>query len=323
MTRTTARVLKWLGVGSVLMGGLAATAALRPDLYRRWLKPGHDELALNGRADLAKFATAKRADLRVSVSEEGKLRAIKSHPIFPQLRGSSRITFLAPEGSTVKKDDVVCAFDKKQFEDLLLTTQTELAAAQRACAIAEQAVKIQERAGESAVNLAKTKLREAKVSLKTYQEMEGPQKLNKTDTEMNDARGKLAEATKKAAETQRKMEDELFTDEDQRKQLEREYAAARDTAQTLKTTVESLQVQRKIFRAYEYPQNMENKVEAVKNAELEVAKAEVAAKSEYQQKMEEVIKQKDLIERHTRRIADLQRDITRCELRAPVDGIII
>ena len=323
MTRTTARVLRWIGVGCVLMGGLAATAALRPDLYRRWLKPGADELALNGRGDAAKFATAKRADLRVSVSEEGKLRAIKSHPIFPQLRGSSRITFLAPEGSTVKKDDVVCAFDKKQFEDLLLTSQTELAAAQRACAIAEQAVKIQERAGESAVNLAKTKLREAKVSLKTYQEMEGPQKLNKTDTEMNDARSKLAEATKKAAETQRKMEDELFTDEDQRKQLEREYAAARDTAQTLKTTVESLQVQRKIFRAYEYPQNMENKVEAVKNAELEVAKAEVAAKSEYQQKMEEVIKQKDLIERHSRRIADLQRDITRCELRAPVDGIII
>jgi RND family efflux transporter MFP subunit len=119
------------------------------------------------------------------------------------------------------------------------------------------------------------------------------------------------------------MEDELFSDEDGRKQLEREFESSRENARTLKNTVESLQVQRKIFRAYEYPQNMETKQQAVKNAELEVQKARVAAKSEYQQKVEEVTKQKDLIERHTRRINDLKQDISRCELRAPVDGIII
>lgn len=323
MNKTMVRLLKWGGVACVLVGGVAATATLKPDLYRRWVKgPDHAGGASSG-ADRGKFAAARRADLRVSVTEEGKLRAVKSHPIFPQLRGSSRITFLAQEGATVKKGDVVVAFDKKQFEDLLLTTQTELAAAQRAFAIAQLAVDIQERAGESAVKLAKTKLREAEVSLKTYEEMEGPQKLNKTDTDTNEARGKLAEAMKKVAEAQRQMQDELFTDEEQRKQLEREYNNARETAQTLKNTVESLAVQRKIFRAYEYPQNMENKVQARENAVLEVQKAEVAAKSELQQKKEEATKQKDLIDRHTRRIEDLKKDIERCELKAPVDGIII
>lgn len=321
MNKVTARLLKWGGVACVLVGGVAATATWKPDLYRRWVNgPDHEA---DGGGDRARFAAARRGDLRVSVTEEGKLRAVKSHPIFPQLRGSSRITFLAPEGATVKKGDVVVAFDKKQFEDLLLTTQTELAAAQRAHAIAVLAVDIQERAGASAVKLAETKLREAEVSLKTYQEMEGPQKLNKTDTDMNEARGKLAEAMKKVAEAQRQMQDELFTDEEQRKQLEREYNNARETARTLKNTVESLVVQRKIFRAYDYPQNMENKVQARENAILEVQKAKVAATSELQQKKEEATKQKDLIDRHTRRIEDLKRDIERCELKAPVDGIII
>jgi HlyD family secretion protein len=292
-------------------------------LYKRWLRHGDDEATLGAAGDRVRFATARRGDLRVSVTEEGKLRAVKSHAIFPQLRGSSRITFLAPEGATVKKGDVVCAFDKKAFEDQLLTTQTDLAAAQRAFAIAQLAVDIQVRAGASAVKLAETKLREAEVSLKTYEEMEGPQKLNKTEADMNEARGKLTEATKKQAEAQRQMEDQLFTDDDQRKQVEREFNAAKETARTLKNTVDSLAVQRKIFRAYEYPQNMENKVQAVENATLEVEKAKVAAKSELQQKQEEATKQKDLIERHTRRIDDLKKDIERCELRAPVDGIII
>jgi chromosome segregation ATPase len=137
--------------------------------------------------------------------------------------------------------------------------------------------------------------------------MEGPQKLNKTESDMNEARGKLTEAMKKVAEAQRQMEDQLFTDDDQRKQVEREFNAARETAKTLKNTVESLQVQRKIFRAYEYPQNMENKVQARENAILEVQKAKVAARSELQQKQEEATKQKDLIDRHTRRIDDLKQ----------------
>ena len=317
------RLLTWLGVGCVLVGGVAAAAAWKPELYRRWLSKDDDEGSSSSGAERIKFATVKKADLRVSVTEEGKLRAVKSHAIFPQLRGQARITFLAPEGATVKKGDLLVAFDKKAFEDLLLTTQTELAAAQRAHAIAQLAVDIQERAGASAVKLAETKLREAEVSLKTYEEMEGPQKLNKTETDMNEARGKLTEAQKKLAEAQRQMEDQLFTDEDQRKQIERELAAAKETARTLKNTVDSLAVQRKIFRAYEYPQNMENKVQARENAILEVQKAKVAATSELQQKKEEATKQKDLIDRHTRRINDLKQDLDRCELKAPIDGIII
>ena len=99
------------------------------------------------------------------------------------------------------------------------------------------------------------------------------------------------------------------------RQIERELGAAKETARTLRNTVDSLGVQRKIFRAYEYPQNMENKVLAVENATLEVQKATVAAKSELQQKQEEVTKQKDLIERHTRRINDLKQDCCCCEAR--------
>src|SRR5215210_5587437 len=131
MSKPVSRLLKWVGFACVLVAGIAATAKLKPDLYKRWLRRGQEDAAAGAAADRVKFATAKKADLRVSVTEEGKLRAVKSHPIFPTLRGPARITFLAPEGASVKKGDVLVAFDKKAFEDQLLTTSTELAAAQR------------------------------------------------------------------------------------------------------------------------------------------------------------------------------------------------
>ena len=321
--------LKVTGAMGLLLVGVAATAAFKPDLYKKWVArgaaagPGEDSAAGAAGAQAMRYARAKRGDLRISVSEEGKLRAVKSHRIFPQLPGSSRITFLAPEGSTVKKGDMLVTLDKKPYEDQLRTVSAELAAAQRAMAIAQAAELIQERAGASAVKLAETKLEEAQVSRKTYEEMEGPQKLNKTESDMNEARGKLAEAQKKLGEAQRKLEDELFSDEDQRRMLTREYEAALENSRTLRNTVESLVVQRKIFRAYEYPSNMKNKKFAVENAQLEVDKAKVAAKNELQQKREEVQKQKDIIERQSRLVEDLKDQITRCELRAPVDGLVV
>lgn len=316
------RWLKALGIGAVVVVGVAATAAWKPGLYQRWLGKGGGEIDAP-RAEQMRYARARVGDLRIAISEEGKLRAVKSHRIFPQLRGPSYLTFLAAEGSAVKKGDLLVTLDKKPFEDQLLTVTADLATAQRALAIAESAVLIQERTGASAVKLAETKLEEAQVSLKTYQEMEGPQKLNKTETDMNDSRGKLAEAVKKQAEAQRKLEDELFSDEDQRRVLTREFDMSRENVRTLKNTVDSLMVQRKIFRAYEYPQNMKNKSYAVENAVLEVKKAKVAAENELQQKKEEVQKQRDIIDRQTRLVNDLKLQIQRCELRAPVDGLVI
>ena len=55
--------------------------------------------------------------LFVSITEEGKLRAVKNYPIFPELRGMAKIGWLATEGSKVKKGDLLVTFNKKELED--------------------------------------------------------------------------------------------------------------------------------------------------------------------------------------------------------------
>src|SRR4051812_21797550 len=96
-----ARAIKWLAIFCILVSSVAASARWGPRLYARYF----DRQENNPRQDEMKFATATRGELRVTVVEDGKLRAIKNHSIFPQLRGQSRITFLVPEGSVVKKGD--------------------------------------------------------------------------------------------------------------------------------------------------------------------------------------------------------------------------
>jgi hypothetical protein len=54
------KLLKWGGMGCVLVAGLAATATWKPGLYQRWMGRGQEEAAPGSAADRAKFATAKK-----------------------------------------------------------------------------------------------------------------------------------------------------------------------------------------------------------------------------------------------------------------------
>ena len=273
-------------------------------------------------ADQIRFHTVTRGPLRVAITEEGKLRAATNNLIYPEVKGQIKITWLAPEGSTVKKGDPVARFDKKVFEDTLNTQKGELEGARRQLQVNEEAVKIQEASGRSAVALAETKLGEAEVALRTYRNLEAPKELNTIEKEMLEARGKLTEADQKAEEVREKIDAELF-EEAQRATLEQEYATHAETARTTRATIEGLMQQRRIFRAYDYPQNMDAKQKAMDNAKLEVEKARIEARSALNQKAADVAKVGEQIRRLERQVADLEDQIAKCEIFAPADGLVL
>ncbi len=314
-----ARALKWLFLFLILVTSVAASTKWGPRLYARYF----DKQEQNSKAEKIRYATASRGELRITVVEDGKLRAIKNHAIFPQLRGQSRVAWLAPEGSTVKKGDKLVEFDKKAWQDTLQTKTTELEAAKREIVVKEEALTIQRSTAKAAVAAAETKKVDAKSALDVYRNLEGPKKLNELETAINDARGKLTTAQKTLSEAQKKMEDQLFVEDDQRKGIEREVSAAKDQAESLKKMVETQTMQQKIFRRYDYPQTIRTKEAALENAILEVEKTNVQARSEVLQKEQEFAKQKDIIARLTREIKDLEEQIARCTLVAPVDGMVL
>src|SRR6266516_3957455 len=102
-------------------------------------------------------AASTRCDLPVTVVDDGKLRAIKNHSIFPQLRGQTRITWLVPEGSTVHKGDKLVEFEKKPLQELLQTRTTDLEGAKREIVVKAEALTIQRSTAKADVAAAETK----------------------------------------------------------------------------------------------------------------------------------------------------------------------
>ncbi len=313
--------VKWLAGLGVVGGVVAASIIYGPPLYAKWKTPAGGALSAKGQA--VKFFAARKGELKIVVTEDGKLRAVKNHRVFPELRGSAKITFLATEGATVKKGDMVVSFDKKTYEDTLTTRKGDLEAAKRTLIVAEEGLKIEQKTVIGAVKLAQTKLEEAKNAQKVYVESEGPKKLSDFETAANEVRTKLGTAAKAMAEAQGKINGELFIEEDKKKDLDREVRIAKENHDGLKKSLDNALAQRKTYRAYDYPQSLKSKQQGVENADLDLAKAETQAKSSVLQKEAEVAKIKDSIVRMEREIKTLNEQIEKCDLRAPVDGLVV
>ncbi len=313
------KTVKWLCIGAVVAGSAGASYKWGPGLYAKWADTSKEDT----RGNAVRFTAARRGELKIVITEDGKLRAIKNHPVYPQLRGQQRISWLVAEGTAVKKGDKLVEFEKKPLEESLQTKSGELEAAKRQLTVAEEAVRIQRATSKAAVAAAETKLDEAKVALKVYENLEGPKKLNELESAINEARTKYNQALKTMDEVQRKLDDQLFNEDKEKAALEKELSLAKETLASTKKIVDTNILQQKIFRRYDYPQNIKTKTQAVANAELEHDKARVAEKSEVSQKEAELNKVQDQITRLGREIERLNEDIKKSTLTAPVDGMVL
>ena len=313
------KTVKWFCIAAVVAGTAGATYKWGPGFYGKWAAGSRDA----NRSDSVRFTAARRGEMKIVITEDGKLRAIKNHPVYPQLRGQQRIAWLIPEGTAVKKGEKLVEFEKKPLEESLQTKSGELEQAKRQLTVAEEALTIQHATSRAAVAAAKSKYEEAVTALKVYENLEGPKKLNELEGAINDARTKYNAALKTMDEVQRKLDDQLFNEDSEKAALEKELQLAKETLASTKKIVDTNILQQKIFRRYDYPQSIRTKTQAVENASLEHEKAKVAARSEVSQKEAELNKVKDQITRLTREVERLNEDIKKSTLTAPVDGMVL
>jgi multidrug resistance efflux pump len=313
----TARLVR-RGVTVLLLGaGVALAVVYREELMEKGRGYFAPRVAVT---EGIQVATVKRGPLRITLAQEGKLRAVKNNLINLEVRG--KITWLAEAGSKVKPGDPLAKVDTKDYDDQKQRLAADLETAKQQLVIAEQAIPITESKGKSEVSTAETKRQEAELALKLYTTLDVPKKLNDFETSVNDTRTKLQDAQKKQTEFQAALDEALLQDADAKKSAEDSLALSKQTVASLQKVVKNTEEQRKLFRAYSYPQDLKSKQQALKNAELEVEKARTNAKSEMLQKQADLTKAKSAIDRITRDLKRTDESIAKCTALSPVEGLV-
>ncbi len=167
----------------------ALTALLSASLASESLMTNHEEVAV------------RREDIAVTVETQGSLQALNSQQIGPpQIREmwEYRISFMAQEGSAVKKGDSILGFDTASMVEKFRDRQTEAEAAAKRIESRKRDLEIQ--AQELSLNLAEAEARKRKAQLK----VEVPKDLDSAN-KISLARLDLELATKEADSLNRRL----------------------------------------------------------------------------------------------------------------------
>ena len=310
----------WIWVlSAAIIGGLALTCYLKGrQLYAWLLGPAVTEVTSQMR-----LFSVKRGELRIVVNEEGKLRTVNSTRVLPAYQGACKITWLIPEGTAVKKGDLLATFDNTQYEEQLRASTADMEESVRALTIAQEALTIQCKTAESAVAQAKSRMDESQVAYRVFREMEAPKRLAELDAAINEVKTKLVTAQKDLADTQHQVESETIAEEQQRQATEKELANRKETVAAFTKRLNAAGLERKSFRAYSYPQNLAVKKQGAENAGIEMEKARVEARSLVLQKEAELAKTSDRLKQLKENIKRIEKQIASLSIKAEIDGFVI
>jgi len=139
----------------------------------------------SGKGDRPLVAQAKRATLSITVSERGNVESCVTVDGICELDGAqNKISYLIPEGSKVKKGDVVVKFDGSEIQKNISQQEIKHKQATARIETTQQEMEIQRNKGESDVIAAEVELTLARLDLEKYQKGDYPAEFTKAQGEM-------------------------------------------------------------------------------------------------------------------------------------------
>lgn len=301
----------WLGqraTAAWFLGGagLAAVAAIATLLAR-------DPI---GSSDFGPTYTVRKGTFETRIVETGTLAALENVTVAAQISGGrAKIVTLAPDGSMVRAGDLLVEFDRAAIMDEIGFARRELQRARAELVHAEEDRKTESARIDQSLRLSEEAMRVAELELRNQKEAVGPLQLKRAQAELNKTK---AEYEKRAAD---------FSD----------FEALLKEGYVSQAEVERARIKMSEAKnAYDFAQTeYDNLVKYAQPAETAAAQARLQAERDAYEKTKETaqyrLKSKDAaikkaeadLESLRYRLAELEQQLGKTSIRAPIAGFVI
>jgi HlyD family secretion protein len=232
-----------------------------------------------------------------------------------ELEGRSTILFIVPEGSEVKKDDLLFELDATALQDQLVNQQIQVQNADAAYVGARENFEIVKNQSQSDVDQAELTFDFAKQDLAKYIQGEYP-----TQVKEAEARITLAEETVSRAEENHKWSKILFEEKYlSQSELQQDQLTFNKARIDLELAVASLQ----LLTNFTHLRQVAELESAVKEAEMALERIERKAAANIVQANADLIAREAELGRQRDRLAKMESQIGKAKQYAPMDGQVI
>ena len=277
-------------------------------------------MALHGRRgshaeDTEIFATVRRGPLVISLRESGEIKPSEQIKIKSEVEGRTTILSIVPEGTRVKKGDLLVELDTSSLEESRVNQEITVQNAEAAYIEARENLEVVRNQSKADVELAELKFQFAKEDLDKYENGEYPNTLDDQTGAVTLAEEEL-ERARDTMEWSRKLHEEKYLSDAELRSDELSFKSKELSLKTAKGKLD-------LLKNYTYKRQIAQLKSDLSQAEMTLDRTRrtasaniVQAEAKLSAKELEFTRQKDKLEKYRDQIA-------KARIVAPMDGLVI
>lgn len=261
------------------------------------------------------FHTVKRGDFLVSVVEGGEVNSVKDTVLRSEIEGTARIIYIVPEGSQVKKGDLLVELDAAEFVDKINTEQIALEKSQALYTQSKANLEIAKSTLMTQLRNASNTLNFAKLDLEKYLEGDYQQTILTTSNEITATEQELKVAKDKMDNTM-KLYDKGF------ETLTRLQTAQLNYTNKLFSLIKS-QNSLRLFLDYEHRKSITTFESAVADAADDLTRVKLEGEGNMASAEADLASQLNTLLLNSNQLERLKSQLDKSKIYAPQDGLVV
>jgi HlyD family secretion protein len=261
------------------------------------------------------YYEVRRGDFLVSIVEGGSLEAVREVAVRSEVEGTARIIDIVPEGTYVRRDDLIVELDSAQAQDSVSQQLITVERAQFALTQAEEQLEIQKSIVDSEVRAAELKVEFAAVDLKRYREGEYLQNLRQAEADIMSIRENLSINIERAERSRELMEQGFET----KRTADSDELAALQSRLSLDRATNNLWM----LNEFDHPRRERQLAAALDEARDELERVKMQGQRRLLQYEADVITQRNTLALNQAKLERDQRQLAASRIYAPQDGLVV
>ncbi|MBW1997613.1 MAG: efflux RND transporter periplasmic adaptor subunit [Deltaproteobacteria bacterium] len=294
-----------------ILTGLVVVAALAVNYL---VELRSSKVKEGGEKEIATFVV-RRGPLKISVTESGTIKAREQVVIKNEVEGKTTILYLIPEGTRVKKGDLLVELDASSLLDQKIDQQIRVQNAEAAFISARENLEVVKNQAEADVDKAKLAYKFAKEDLKKYVEGEYPNQLKEAEAKLTLAREELTRSQEKL-EWSRRLFNEKYISETE---FRTDELAVKKNTLNLELAKNDLE----LLKNYTHKRRLDQLKSDLKQARMALERTIRKAKADVAQAEANLKAKKAEFERQKDKLRKKERQIEKTKIYAPADGLVI
>lgn len=257
----------------------------------------------------------RKGPLTISLSANGSIKSKDQLTIRNELPGKTTIVKLVPEGTVVKKGDLVFELDSNQIKKDLVNQQIQVNKSNADLTKSTENLAVVKNQAESDLVKAQVELNDARINLTKYQEGEYNRDYKKAEAALKLADSAARQAKDKAEWSQRLLKEGFISSN--------EYEADKLAYDKTTSELTTAQLELDLLQKYTREQKTQELKGKVRQTELAVERAQRKGRADVVQAEADLRAKTIENERELSKLETLQKQLEKTSMFAPADGMII